>query len=650
MQGAWNEEPRVARQVEDKQHEMQGDQNQKTRTTPFTLSQDAPQLPVDIRTLSAATETLVQIQDNAQRRPSSENLGGLSHSLSTTIPVNDSQTSQTMTQLSKYPVQGQEKLSKYSQQGNSSARTSAASLEHVQQIPSHDSEKFTKYFTHGKSVQESSYYSYDISQSQTETSSTVDNSEALKTMYDNSVTIKQTLTPDILDLRQTTSEHTEVDDNGNIRTVTELTEPLYGRNQNDLFSRASAEGVHSPYVVTFTQGNTQAALYAEDRNKTVQFSEAEQVVESENVNKNVAKCDIKVKTVTATTTNSENKGTSATLGYSLVTPKLEQHVCDQISNPNILRVESNANQASPFVVDYSHIGWNISGHASQGQLENINNSRVKDTQISLADIKQTLFAPTPVRQQTSKFTEQTDSFDRLVPPILTPLAAKDIAKKHSITSTAVPNRNHGHILDEYNLNIKQETSIDDGQEDFEFPEIPAISGDSQNRQAQADLERLPSNIYSPESEIIDSFGAVDLSKSARKTKSGTSRSKLGPSQEVSNSTQEVNMSHSAVHSGRPVILGSAFHPVRRSGLSPDVGSMSLLGNMEGFRGERQNNNLNRSVLQAANNRFHEALLDEEVTRYFMQGLLGSRSLARCDNPIAKTLQEGDEMVSIMSNG
>ena len=606
---------------------MQRDQNQESRITPFIPSQDATQLSADIRTISFGTEKIVHIPDNAQKRPSSGNLGGLSHSLSTTTSVDESQTSQTMTQLSKYPVQGQEKHSEYSQQQNSSsARASATSLDPVQQIPSHESQMFTKYFTQGKGVQEFSGFSYGISQSQTE-SITVDNAEALKTMYDNSLNIEPSSLPDILDVGPTSIEGTVVDSNGNIKVVSELTEPVFHNKQNELYHQAASNLIPmSSFAAPFTQGNTQAAVYAEDKNKNVHNLEIKPC-ENKNVNQNVAKCDTNIKLIPDTTSTCDNEGMSDTVN-------LKQRVCDYVTDPNILRVESNANQTSPFLSDFH---WNNSSQTGLNIVQSVNSETyVEQKEISLASPSWTLYAPSPLHWQTCSRLEQVADSNRLDPPIMTPLAARDIARKHtssnnySVCRQTVTHDQHNSVIKRKNRYIETETELNFSKVVPSFQSQPVPSTE----------EPVPNHRDSPDSNIVDCFGAVDLSKSVKKTKQEKPEHTTSRSPRDSRVAREVHMPTSAC-------FRSAFHPVPRSGLSPNVGSLSLRGNIEGSGSYRQDNNINHTVIQAANDRFQEAMLDDEVSRYFRLGLLDARSpVQRCYNPIAKTLIEGDEMVSI----
>lgn len=605
---------------------MQRDQNQESTTIPFISSHDTSHLTVDIRTLASATEKFVQIQDNAQSRPNSGNLGGLSHNLSTAVSVDDSQEpTQTMTQLSKFPGQGQETLSKYSQQGHGSAKTNAtSSLENVQQIPSHESQMFIKYVKQARSAQSSSGYSYDISQSQTKSNINVDNSEAMQTLYDNSVSDKQRLTSDILDSGQNMLEQTEVDDNGNIKTVTTFMESPFSQNKNDVSRQAATDvKISSSFATTFSQGSTQAAVYAEDtQNKNENFESSEiQLTANRNLNKNVAKCETNVKRKIIAPPlyeTSECKDTSISLGAPLWTPKREP-ICDQIFNPN-LRVESNRNQVEATVREMSNTRFTLQHETKMGLTENVNRDTYQLDQTSVSDTLQTLFAPLPVRQQTLSLNEPVTSTGILDPPIMTPLAAKDIARKHGFI-TFSPFRKTEFVSEKQNLWMKEKSACN-VEEEFEH-------------EGQEHLNEV-SHISSPE---IDIHGAMDLSKSATKKKQDK--------QKFTNSRNSNGISDThtrpAPYFPRSRIIGSAFQPVRPSRLSPAMGSLSLYGNCEAVGSPLHDcNSKNTFGQQIVNGRFMEALLDEEVAHYFRQGLLETMS-RRCGNPVARTLLEGDDM-------
>ena len=636
FQGLTSEKSRVTWQVEGKQHEMQRDQNEDSRTTPFTTSYDTSQLPVDIRTLASATEKIVQIQDSAPSRPNSENLGGLSHCVSTAVSADDSQQpTQTMTQLSKYPGQGQERLSKFSQQGHSSARTSATSLETVQQIPSHESQMFIKYVEQGTSAQTFSGYSCETSQSQTKGNINVDNSEAMQTLYDNTTSVKQSLASEILDLRKTTSEQTRVDNNGNIQVISTFAEPAFGDNKNNLFPELATYSELSSFD-KLSQGNTQAAAYAVDtknKNENVQSSEAK-LSANGNINATVSKCDAPIKRKMIAPLmydTNEDEEMSNNVGIPLLTPKREP-ICDQVINPN-LRVERIGSQAGAFNKGLSDRERNLSSPAGTETIRNGNLENYKVNEILNSEMSQTLFAPTPVRQQIYGFLQQTDSFNKLNPPIMTPLAAKDIANKHGGNGFFSPYRKSDDISGKENL-LKKENTACTGQETKEISQT-MFRGKSPHE--QTDQEQFPEFKYSLSPEI-DSYGAVDLSKSARKKKHER--------QNIANSNGRVQANtRSSPYTARPRIFGSAFQPVRPSRLTPDIGSLSLYGNMQG-EGSPRYNNKNGPTLQVTDDRYQEAMLDEEVARYFRQGLLEVISgWGRCDNPVAKTLIEGDDMVS-----
>ena len=605
-----NEESRAQREIEIKQNEMQRDQTQETRITPFRPPQNASQLSADIRTLSFGTDNIVQIQDNAQSRPNSRNVGGLSHTLSTTDSVNDSQTSQTMTQLSKYPVQGHESHSEYSQQqqqNSGNARTSATSLDLVQQIPSHESQMFTKYFTQGKSVQDFSGFPYAVSKSQTE-SIIVDNAEALKSMYDNSLNNETASLPDTLDKGQASLERTVVDSNGNIKVVSELTERVLHTNQNELFLQSASDLIPT---APFTQGITQARFYSEDKKDDVQLEI--EPWERKSVNNNVANCD-------------SNKGiniekdTPATcenvMMSNVVAPN--QFVCDYTPNLKSLRVVSNVNQTS---TSFCEFPWNNSGQAGRHGVPGVT--------METDNSGWTLFAPTPLNQSVVSLEDQADNSNRFDPPIMTPLAAKDIARRQNTCNNYTKMRH-----DQENLRPSQSIFYERNTKLKLSDDTPFIL----KHKTPFSKGAVTSGLQSPDSDIVDQFGAVDLSKSAKKKKQ-TNKHTPSDNPPVSKLAPDVNSPQSPC-------LRSAFQQVLRSRLTEDVGPLSLRANMEESRGLRSDVH-NANDYTVANTRYLEAMLDDEVLRFLRLGLLDARSpIQRCDNPVAKTLLDGDDMVSI----
>ena len=631
LQGLTSEKQRVTWQVESKQHEMQRDQSEETKTTPFTTSYDTSQLPVDIRTLTSATEKIVQIQGSVPSRPNFENLGGLTHCLSTAVSADDSQQpTQTMTQLSKYPGQGQERLSKFSQQGHSSARTSATTLESVQQIPSHESQMFIKYVEQGTNAQTFCSYSCESSQSQTQANINVDNSEAMQTLLDNTTSVQQSIVSEILG--KTASEQTQVDKNGNIQVVSTLAEPTVGENKFNLFPE---QATYSEFFSTdnITQGNSQAAAYAVDtknKNDNIEKTEAKLSAVGNN-NTVVSKCDTPIKRkMIAPLIYETNEEEDDIVGIPLLTPKYEP-VCDQVVNPN-LRVEIIGRQAGEFE-GFSDRDRNLSSPAGTETIRNRNLENYKVNEIRNSEMSQALFAPTPVRQQSYGFLQQADSSNKLNPPIMTPLAAKDIANKHGGNGFFSPCRKSHDICGKEN-SLKKDTAACTG---LETKENSQIMLKCESDPEQSGHEQIPNFKYSLSPEI-DSYGAVDLSKSARKKKHER--------QNVANSGGRVQSNtRSSPYSPRPRIFGSAFQPVRPSRLTPDIGSLSLYGNMQADGNPRYNCK-NGPNFQYANTRYEEAMLDEEVARYFRQGLLEVISgWGLCDDPVAKTLLGGDDMVS-----
>ena len=616
---------------------MQRDQSEETRTTPFTTSYDTSQLPVDIRTLASATEKIVQIQDSAPSRPNCENLGGLTHCLSTAVSADDSQQpTQTMTQLSKYPGQGQERLSKCSQQGNSSARTSATTLETVQQIPSHESQMFIKYVEQGTSAQTFCAYSCETSQSQTQANINVDNSEAMQTLLDNTTSVKQSIVSEILDLRKTALEQTEVDKNGNIQVVSTLAEPTVTENKTSLFPGQATYGELFS-TDNITQGNSQAAAYAVDtknKNENIEKTEAK-LSAIENINTVVLKCDTPIKRkMIAPLIYETNEDDDDILGIPLLTPKHEPF-CDQVDNPN-LRVEIIGRQAGAFE-GLSNQDRNLSSPAGTEAIRNLNLENYNLNEIQNSEMSQALFAPTPVRQQSYGFSQQTDSSNKLNPPIMTPLAAKDIANKHGGNGFFSPYRKSNDVSGKENSFNKDSAA---GTGLVESKDISQVMFKCESNLEQTGQEQLPKFKYSLSPEI-DSYGAVDLSKSARKKKHER--------QNVANSGGRVQTNtRSSPYSPRPRIFGSAFQPVRPSRLTPDIGSLSLYGNMQ-VDGNPRYNSKNGPTLPVTDTRYEEAMLDEEVARYFRQGLLEVISgWGLCDDPVAKTLLGGDDMVSAVN--
>ena len=635
MQGFTSEKSRVTWQVGDKQHEMQRDQSQETRTTTFSTSYDTSQLPVDIRTIAATTEKTEQIQDSAPSRPNCENLGGLSHCLSTALSADDSQQpTQTMTQLSKYPGQGQERLSKFSQQGHNSARMSATSLETVQQIPSHESQMFIKYVEQGTSAQSFCAYSCETSQSQTEANVNVDNSHAMQALLDYTTTGKQNIVSNILALRKTASEQTHVDKNGNIQVITPAESTVGENNTTNIFPEQATYGeLYS--TDSNTQGNTQAAAYAVDTRNKNEFIENTEAKLSEVENKNtvVSKRDtpVKRKMIAPLMYETSEEDNDNEIGIPLLTPKHEP-VCDQIDNPN-LRVELNGRQAEAFkgLLDRERT---LSSPAGTEVIRNINLENCRENEIRKSEMSQALFAPTPVRQQIYGFLQQTDSSNKVNPPIMTPLAAKDIANRHGGNGFFSPYRKPNGISGKENSLMRDSTA----GAGLETKDISDMMLKCETDHEQTGQEQLPKFKYSLSPEI-DSCGAVDLSKSARKKKH--ERQNGGNS----SGRNQHNMRLSP-YSPRPRVSGSAFQPVRPSRLTPDIGSLSLYGNMQANNGNPRYHSKNGPILHVADTRYEEAMLDEEVARYFRQGLLEvSPGWGLCDDPVAKTLLGGDDMVS-----
>lgn len=95
---------------------------------------------------------------------------------------------------------------------------------------------------------------------------------------------------------------------------------------------------------------------------------------------------------------------------------------------------------------------------------------------------------------------------------------------------------------------------------------------------------------------------------------------------------------------------SAFKKVCGTGLTPVVGSLSLRANSDkkfSYHEDVGSKSLLKSqVLRMANERYLEALLDNEVELYTCRLTVDhSPTDNRCYNPVAKTLLEGDDLVS-----
>lgn len=97
---------------------------------------------------------------------------------------------------------------------------------------------------------------------------------------------------------------------------------------------------------------------------------------------------------------------------------------------------------------------------------------------------------------------------------------------------------------------------------------------------------------------------------------------------------------------------SAFRKLGQSGLTPFVGSLSLRANLN----QESTSNVDKGstgllkshILHKANERYLEALLDNEVELYacrlVMEHTGTTCTTIRCYDPVAKTLMEGDDMV------
>lgn len=99
---------------------------------------------------------------------------------------------------------------------------------------------------------------------------------------------------------------------------------------------------------------------------------------------------------------------------------------------------------------------------------------------------------------------------------------------------------------------------------------------------------------------------------------------------------------------------SAFRKLGRTGLTPVMGSMSLRANIDEKKiplmDEKCKSCPASQVLQAANERYLQALLDNEVELFTSRLVFKQTSAIRCYNPVAKVLLEGDDMVSIRNCG
>lgn len=99
---------------------------------------------------------------------------------------------------------------------------------------------------------------------------------------------------------------------------------------------------------------------------------------------------------------------------------------------------------------------------------------------------------------------------------------------------------------------------------------------------------------------------------------------------------------------------SAFRKLGRTGLTPVMGSMSLRANIDTKKisqmEEKCKSYPTGQVLQAANERYLQALLDNEVELFTSRLVFKQTSAIRCYNPVAKVLLEGDDMVSIRNCG
>lgn len=99
---------------------------------------------------------------------------------------------------------------------------------------------------------------------------------------------------------------------------------------------------------------------------------------------------------------------------------------------------------------------------------------------------------------------------------------------------------------------------------------------------------------------------------------------------------------------------SAFCAVGRTGLTPVVGSLALRANTSTSyekSGIQQSQSLHSSVLRVANERYLEALLDDEVALFMCRlspGRITGKRREFCRDPVAKILLHGDDMVSIVS--
>ncbi|XP_053373884.1 uncharacterized protein LOC123531188 [Mercenaria mercenaria] len=195
-------------------------------------------------------------------------------------------------------------------------------------------------------------------------------------------------------------------------------------------------------------------------------------------------------------------------------------------------------------------------------------------------------------------------------PLWTPLAMKTVAKQQTVD------------------NVSEEKPSAETAASFKYTGVETVNSETKPK--------------------TDIFAKSEIDTSVISCENSVNRSGLVPKTSISKyETESDSLTEQCPKT--PPNKKSAFRSVGSTSLTPVVGSLSLRANTETKRETGRMHPtelLHNSVLRAANERYLEALLDDEVALFMCRlapGSAGGKGRDFCHDPVAKILLRGDDM-------